>query len=143
MKVYRYPYIAIIKYRFLYSLASIKGYIEVLVVQYYYYTSHRNIIRLEGYYLVQRLDTTQDPRPNLFTRSYTLASFSLALLLGSALYYIPIPYPLEVLVVALDQLNLVEGFQGPSIASLRGILGKPLWFLVALVGISNYTPLES
>jgi hypothetical protein len=43
---------AIVKYRLLYSLTSIKGYTGVLEVQYYRYTSHRNIIRLEGYYLV-------------------------------------------------------------------------------------------
>jgi len=58
MKVYYRPYIVIVKYRLLYSLASIKGYIEVLVSQYYHYTSHRNIIRLEGYYLVLRPDTS-------------------------------------------------------------------------------------
>jgi len=58
MKVYRRPYIVIVEYRLLYSLASIKGYIEVLVSWYYYYTSHRNIIRLEGYYLVLRPDTS-------------------------------------------------------------------------------------
>jgi len=52
IKVYYYPYIAIVEYRLLYSLASIEGYIEVLVVQYYRYTSRRNVIRLEGYYLV-------------------------------------------------------------------------------------------
>jgi hypothetical protein len=52
IKVYYYPYVAIVEYRLLYSLASIEGYIGVLVVQYYRYTSHRNIIRLEGYYLV-------------------------------------------------------------------------------------------
>ena len=52
MKVYRRPYVAIVEYRLLYSLASIKGYVEVLVVRYYRYTSRRNIIRLEGYYLV-------------------------------------------------------------------------------------------
>jgi hypothetical protein len=51
MKVYRHPYMVIVEYRLLYSLASIKGYAEVLVVQYYRYTSRRNIIRLEGYYL--------------------------------------------------------------------------------------------
>jgi len=32
MKVYRYPYVIIVEYRLLYSLASIKGYTEVLVV---------------------------------------------------------------------------------------------------------------
>jgi len=58
MKVYRRPYIVIVEYRLLYSLASIKGYIEVLVTRYYYYTSRRNVIRLEGYYLVLRLDTS-------------------------------------------------------------------------------------
>jgi hypothetical protein len=52
IKVYRCPFIAIVEYRLSYSLASIKGYIEVLVVRYYRYTSRRNIIRLEGYYLV-------------------------------------------------------------------------------------------
>jgi hypothetical protein len=52
VKIYRRPYIAIVEYRLLYSLASIKGYVEVLVVQYYRYTSRRNVIRLEGYYLV-------------------------------------------------------------------------------------------
>jgi len=31
MKVYYRPYVVIIEYRLLYSLASIKGYIEVLV----------------------------------------------------------------------------------------------------------------
>jgi hypothetical protein len=44
--------VIVVEYRLLYSLASIKGYAKVLVVQYYYYTSHRNVIRLEGYYLV-------------------------------------------------------------------------------------------
>ena len=58
MKVYRRPYIVIVEYRLLYSLASIKGYAEVLVIQYYYYTSHRNVIRLEGYYLVLRPNTS-------------------------------------------------------------------------------------
>jgi len=51
---------------------------------------------------VLRPDTSQDPRPNLLTRSYTLASFSLALPLGSVLRHIPVPYPLELLVEALD-----------------------------------------
>ena len=143
MKVYYRPYMVIVEYYLLYSLASIKGYTEVLVVQYYRYTSRRNVIRLEGYYLVQRLDTSQDLRPNLPTRSYTLASFSLASPLGSILCRIPILYPLELLVEALDQLNLVEGFQSPSIASLRETLGEPLWFPVALVGTSNHAPLES
>ena len=129
--------------RLLRSLASIKGYIEVLIVRYYYYISRRNIIKLEGYYLILRLDTSQDLRPNLFTRSYTLASFSLASLLGSVLYRIPIPYPLELLVEALDQLNLVEGFQGPSVVSLYRILGKPLQFLVVLGGTNSYILLES
>jgi len=32
MKVYRCPYIVIVEYRLLYSLANIKGYIEVLVI---------------------------------------------------------------------------------------------------------------
>ena len=58
MKVYYRLYIAIVEYRLLYSLASIKGYIEVLVSRYYRYTSYRNVIRLEGYYLVLRLDTS-------------------------------------------------------------------------------------
>jgi hypothetical protein len=58
IKVYRRPFIAIVEYRLSYSLASIKGYTEVLVVQCYRYTSHRNIIRLEGYYLAWRLDTS-------------------------------------------------------------------------------------
>jgi hypothetical protein len=52
IKVYYYPFVAIVKYRLSYSLASIKGYAEVLVVWYYRYTSRRNVIRLEGYYLV-------------------------------------------------------------------------------------------
>jgi len=52
VKVYRRPYVVIVEYRLLYSLASIKGYAEVLVVWYYRYTSRRNIIKLEGYYLV-------------------------------------------------------------------------------------------
>jgi len=43
---------AIVEYRLSYNLASIKGYAEVLVIQYYRYTSRRNVIRLEGYYLV-------------------------------------------------------------------------------------------
>jgi hypothetical protein len=51
MKVYRRPFVAIVEYHLLYSLASIKGYTEVLVVWYYYCASRRNIIRLEGYYL--------------------------------------------------------------------------------------------
>jgi hypothetical protein len=51
IKVYRRPFVAMVKYRLSYSLASIKGYIEVLVVRYYYYTSRRNVIRPEGYYL--------------------------------------------------------------------------------------------
>jgi hypothetical protein len=58
VKVYRRPYIVIVEYRLLYSLASIKGYIEVLIVRYYRYTSRRNVIRLEGYYLVSRPDTS-------------------------------------------------------------------------------------
>jgi len=58
VKVYYRPYIVIVKYYLLYSLASIKGYIEVLVAWYYYYTSYRNVIRLEGYYLVLRPDTS-------------------------------------------------------------------------------------
>ena len=132
IKVYRRPFIAIVEYHLSHSLASIKGYAEVLVVQYYRYTSRRNVIRLEGYYLVLRLDTSQDLRPNLPTRFCTLASFSLASPLGSILYRIPILYPLELLAEALDQLNLVEGFQGPSIASLYRILGEPLQFPVAL-----------
>jgi hypothetical protein len=52
IKVYRRPFVAIVEYRLSYSLASIKGYAEVLVVQCYRYTSRRNVIRLEGYYLV-------------------------------------------------------------------------------------------
>jgi hypothetical protein len=32
VKVYRRPYVAVVKYRLLYSLASIEGYTEVLVV---------------------------------------------------------------------------------------------------------------
>jgi hypothetical protein len=52
MKVYRCLFVAIVEYYLLHSLASIKGYTEVLVVRYYRYTSYRNIIRLEGYYLV-------------------------------------------------------------------------------------------
>jgi hypothetical protein len=52
IKVYRCPFVAIVKYHLSYSLASIKGYAEVLVVRYYRYTSRRNVIRLEGYYLV-------------------------------------------------------------------------------------------
>jgi hypothetical protein len=51
VKVYRRPYVAIVEYRLSYSLASIEGYAEVLVVRYYRYASRRNIIRLEGYYL--------------------------------------------------------------------------------------------
>ena len=51
VKVYRRPYVVIVEYRLLYSLASIEGYVEVLVVRYYYYTSRRNVIRPEGYYL--------------------------------------------------------------------------------------------
>ena len=58
IKVYRRPYVVIVEYRLLYSLASIKGYVEVLVAWYYYYTSRRNVIRLEGYYLVLRPDTS-------------------------------------------------------------------------------------
>jgi hypothetical protein len=52
IKVYYRPFMAIVKYRLSHSLASIKGYAEVLVVRYYRYTSRRNVIRLEGYYLV-------------------------------------------------------------------------------------------
>ena len=102
MKVYRRLYVVIVEYRLLYSLASIKGYIRVLVDRYYRYASRRNVIRLEGYYLVLRPDTSQDLRPNLPTRSYTLASFLLASLLGSVLYRILILYLLELLVEALD-----------------------------------------
>jgi hypothetical protein len=51
IKVYRRPYVVVVEYRLLYSLASIKGYAEVLVVKYYRYTSRRNVIRLEGYCL--------------------------------------------------------------------------------------------
>jgi len=58
VKVYYYPYVVIVKYRLLYSLASIKGYVEVLVSRYYYYTSYRNVIRPEDYYLVLRPDTS-------------------------------------------------------------------------------------
>jgi hypothetical protein len=58
--------------------------VGVLVIRYYRCAPYRNVIRLEGYYLALRPDTTQDPRPNLPTRSYTLASFSLASPLGSA-----------------------------------------------------------
>jgi hypothetical protein len=58
IKVYYRPFVAIVKYRLSYSLASIKGYAEVLVVWCYYYTSRRNVIRLEGYYLVWRPDTS-------------------------------------------------------------------------------------
>ena len=58
MKVYRRPYVAIVEYRLLHSLASIKGYAKVLVIRYYRYTSRRNIIRLEGYYLALRPDTS-------------------------------------------------------------------------------------
>jgi hypothetical protein len=32
MKVYRRPFVAVVEYRLLHSLASIKGYTEVLVV---------------------------------------------------------------------------------------------------------------
>jgi hypothetical protein len=52
IKVYHCPFVAIVEYYLLYSLASIKSYIEVLVVRYYRYTSRGNVIRLEGYYLV-------------------------------------------------------------------------------------------
>ena len=52
MKVYRRPYVVMVEYRLLHNLASIKGYVEVLVSRYYRYTSRRNVIRLEGYYLV-------------------------------------------------------------------------------------------
>ena len=58
MKVYRRPYVVIVEYRLLYSLASIEGYIEVLVARYYRCASRRNVIRLEGYYLVLRPDTS-------------------------------------------------------------------------------------
>jgi hypothetical protein len=58
IKVYRRPFVALVKYHLSYSLASIKGYAEVLVVQCYRYTSYRNVIRLEGYYLVWRPDTS-------------------------------------------------------------------------------------
>jgi len=51
IKVYHRPFVAVVEYRLSYSLASIEGYAEVLVVRYYRYTSYRNIIRLEGYYL--------------------------------------------------------------------------------------------
>jgi len=56
VKVYRRPCVVIVEYHLLYSLASIKGYMEVLVSWYYRYTSYRNIIRLEGYYLALRPD---------------------------------------------------------------------------------------
>jgi len=102
MKVYRRPYVVMVEYHLLHSLASIKGYVEVLVSRYYRCASRRNVIRLEGYYLALRPDTSQDPRPNLPTGSCTLASFSLALPLGSVLRYIPVPYPLELLAEALD-----------------------------------------
>jgi len=49
MKVYYRPYIAIVEYRLSYSLTSIGGYIGVLVVR---YSPYRNVIRVEGYYLV-------------------------------------------------------------------------------------------
>jgi len=58
MKVYRRPYVVMVEYRLLHNLASIKGYVEVLVSRYYRYTSRRNVIRLEGYYLVLRPDTS-------------------------------------------------------------------------------------
>jgi len=58
IKVYRRPYVAMVEYRLLYSLASIEGYAGVLVVRYYYYIPYRNIIKLEGYYLALRLNTT-------------------------------------------------------------------------------------
>jgi len=48
----------IVEYRLLHSLASIEGYIEVLVSRYYRYTSRRNVIRPEGYYLALRPDTS-------------------------------------------------------------------------------------
>jgi hypothetical protein len=102
VKVYRCPYIVIVEYCLLYNLASIKGYIEVLVTRYYRYASRRNVIRLEGYYLVLRPDTSQDLYLNLPTRFCTLASFSLALPLGSVLRRIPVLYPLELLAEALD-----------------------------------------
>jgi hypothetical protein len=52
IKVYYRPFVAMVKYRLSHSLASIKGYTEVLVVRYYRYTSRRNVIRPESYYLV-------------------------------------------------------------------------------------------
>ena len=58
MKVYYCPYIVVVEYYLLYSLASIEGYVEVLVDWYYCYASHRNVVRLEGYYLALRLDTS-------------------------------------------------------------------------------------
>jgi hypothetical protein len=51
VKVYRRPFVAIVEYRLLHSLANIEGYTEVLVVWYYRCASHRNVIRLEGYCL--------------------------------------------------------------------------------------------
>jgi len=51
VKVYRRPFVAVVEYRLLHSLASIEGYTEVLVVWYYHCASRGNVIRLEGYYL--------------------------------------------------------------------------------------------
>jgi hypothetical protein len=48
VKVYYRPYVAIVKYRLSYSLASMGGYVGVLVVR---YSPRRNVIRVEGYYL--------------------------------------------------------------------------------------------
>jgi hypothetical protein len=94
--------VVVVEYRLLRSLASIEGYMEVLVVRYYRCASRRNVVRPEGYYLASRPDTSQDLRPNLPTRSCTLASFSLASPLGSVLRRIPVPHPLELLAEALD-----------------------------------------
>jgi hypothetical protein len=58
IKVYRRPFVAMVEYYLSHSLASIKGYAEVLVIQCYRYTSYRNVIRPEGYYLAWRPDTS-------------------------------------------------------------------------------------
>jgi hypothetical protein len=49
VKVYRRPFVAVVEYRLLYSLASIEGYTEVLVV--YRCAFRGNVVRLEGYCL--------------------------------------------------------------------------------------------
>jgi hypothetical protein len=49
MKVYHRPYVTIVEHRLSHSLASIGGYAGVLVVR---YSPRRNVIRVEGYYLV-------------------------------------------------------------------------------------------